>query len=141
MLFIKLSKNSEGFVLIFVLLIFLLILTFGSAIASVTVSEFRILKNLSNSTKAFYLAEAGLAEAKKIIINSNYSAINNLSINKEIGEGDVNIKITRKADLYTIISVGKIGRARRTVEEIIRIVINPQLPKQVKLIRINWSEG
>lgn len=76
---IKISNNQRGFAAFFVtILVFSVVFAISTGIFILTYGEQKIIKNITNSNKAYYAAESGLEDAiirvkKSMNLPSNYS--------------------------------------------------------------------
>ena len=112
--------NKNGLVLILVLAIILILVTISAVFINVTVREVNMVRQGNDSTRAFYLAEAGIERAlTELSQNQAYTGETNVSL----GEGvyDVSVSPGTAPDTYDIIATGYVpdktstGRAERSV--------------------------
>lgn len=111
------TSLQRGFILLLTLVLMAaLSAAVGALILSLT-TDFRNVKVRAESTKAFYLAEAGVADTIKrlkggeLVVNDGSST----TFNGALGEGTYSETITRSGDEYTIASTGTFGTQSRNV--------------------------
>jgi hypothetical protein len=98
------KRSSKGSTLIIVLIIMIAVITTISIMADTLLFNIQTVKNYENSIKAFYLAEAGLEEAKSILVNNPYWFTDEAGVTKGLGSGLYTM--VRRYGQNSIISTG-----------------------------------
>ena len=102
---IKKQKTEKGIALIAVVASALILAILGFSVLYVADSEILLTNKAVNRTKAFYLAEAGLARVTTLLKNKEYGDIENT----ELGEGTYHVDIDYDQDPPCAISTGRVG--------------------------------
>ena len=90
-----------------------LILTIlGFAVLHLAETEITLSRKEINRTKAFYLAEAGLATLTMKLFNKDFTAVDNSTL----GEGDYWVKIYYDEDPPYAVSNGKVGLEEKSIK-------------------------
>lgn len=150
--------NSRGSSLLIVMMALFIFLSLGYAVTAMTRSELTIAANQLHSTQAFYVAEAGLAEAVKLLI-VDPAAAGSIISNRRIGEGIVSVSAVWSGNVVSLTSTAKVAGAQRTVRQKMRVTIDcgeeeagetgstginvpgTPGPQGVQITRLEWSEG
>lgn len=111
------SKKEKGFIAFYLaILILVLMLSIGISIFILIRGEQEILKNITKSNRAYYMAEAGIEDSiYRIIKGKKYEATNQLVV----GGGIVNISISSEGDSQVIESVGEISQRLRKLKAVL----------------------
>ncbi|MCK9442992.1 MAG: hypothetical protein M0Q14_00445 [Tissierellaceae bacterium] len=141
-------KKREGFIMIFIFIIFTISLIIGIAIQFVALSNLKQIKNQENNIKAYYLAYSGAeiayaallkpdSKGNKKIDSYNNSIINPEPINLDFDEDgidDVSIKIKydKEKDTIFIESIGILNDGDKTY------TLNMSFSKQYPEIKL-WE--
>jgi len=133
-------RNSTGSTFFVALTILFILLTFSFAIIAMTSSELRISSNHIKSTQAFYIAEAGIAQAINLLY-TNPKASGVIIEKMPIGNGEVTVTGKWSGNIIKLEAVGKVEGAKRTVKQTIKVEVSETTPTSVKITRIRWSEG
>ncbi len=115
--------HKRGFVLLLTLVIMLTLSTIAGALIFALSSDFRAAAIQSNDGKAFWLAEAGIADAIKRLKNNEIvladGNTDNSSIqNVNLGDGQYSVTLSRAGQEVTITSVGTVEGQTRTLSQI-----------------------
>lgn len=113
--------NSRGSAFIAAIMAVLIVLTLGLGVLSMATSEGKISNNHLKSTQAFYIAEAGIAEAVSVLLD-NPDAPEGEIINKTIGAGTAVVNLDWSGNIATLTSVGRVGETKRTVTEKVKVI-------------------
>ncbi len=118
----KLLKNNKGIALLLSLIVLTVLFFFSSAYLTAIISESGIARNQSNSEKAFFIAEAGMERAIRLLVDNNTWRATNYIEN--LGEGYYSLIVEDDpvtAGRIRITSSGFVNGAKRTTR--IRLVI------------------
>lgn len=110
------KKKKKGIILLSVIIIFITLAIAGTSLASFFLIVNSLATNHANSTKAFYLAEAGISHA--IFILRNQAGLDELS-GKEIGPivlGDGAYRLTIDFNREVITATGTVEGIDRTIQ-------------------------
>jgi len=114
--------NQKGHVLIIVIAVIAALTVFGVSLLKLTDPELKISKRQIDSTKAFYIAEAGLEKVFYYIKRDG--GIGNITFDKAVPFGGGTYEISR-ADItfnkWTIKSTGKYNDSTRRVQVIVEV--------------------
>ena len=138
----KKERVIKGVALL-ITLVFVVILGIGAvAIARLHSTEISLVRRQNNSTRAFYLAEAGIemaiAQIKADSYNINISPIGTTYL----GDGSYSVNFNQIGDIITITSTGTITNINifRIVEQ--KVELGSVLAKYVVLVKMNgWTSG
>ena len=119
---VNMIKKQRGVALIFALLITTLLLTFGTATVSRSVSESSIARRYARSNQAFWLAEAGLQETIFTLNNDDWTGWEDLgggarrrSVNLGAGEFSILVTGIGTSNLLAV-TTGNVAGMQRVIE-------------------------
>lgn len=115
-------KNQQGSALVVAVMTLFILLSLGFSVLAMTDSEIKISNNHLKSTQALYLAEAGIAEGIDKIMQ-NPSIGSGSIINKNLGEGSVEVSLSWSGIKATLTSVGKSGGTKRTLKQELDVIV------------------
>lgn len=118
--------DRKGSALLIALMILFIFLALGFAVTAMTSSEIKISSNHLKSTQAFYLAEAGIAEAINVLL-FNPSASGLIIKQMPIDNGKVTVTGSWSGNEVTLEAVGAVGSTQRTVKKTLRIIVGTSL--------------
>ncbi|HHU32314.1 MAG TPA: hypothetical protein GXZ50_06600 [Clostridia bacterium] len=121
-------------------MILFILLTLSFAIIAMTSSELKISSNHIKSTQAFYIAEAGIAQAISLLY-ANPKASGIIIEKMPIGNGEVTVTGNWSDNIIKLEAVGKVKGTQRTVKQILRVEVADTIPASVEITRLRWSEG
>ena len=107
-------NGNKGFILLNVIIILLTIALIGATLAAFFSLTSFSARRTADETKAFYLAEAGIAHAINVLRNKAGLAHNNKIGPISLGEGIYEVTIDFNQAL--IVSRGRVGSSRRTLQ-------------------------
>ncbi len=109
------GSNEKGGALISVLLILTMLITLGTALLTLSGTEFQIGLNQSRGIKALYLAEAGLRMGiAELVHNANWRGTNPTLANIAMGEGEiVSVTIADRGSYLSLEGTGRVGGVTR----------------------------
>jgi len=119
----KCEKGSALFLNLFILFI---LLTFSFAMTAMTSTEIRIAGNNVEATQAFYLAEAGIAEAINLIY-SNPNVSGTIIDKMPMGNGLVTVTGSWSGNVVTLEAVGKVGEIKQTVKQSLQVIVSDSI--------------
>jgi hypothetical protein len=113
------SQNKKGFVALYmVVLILVIIFGIGMSVFILTYREQKISRNITRSTQAYYVAEAGIEDSiYRILKGKNYEATNQLIV----GDGLTDISISSDDSIRTIESTGDMAQRIRKLKTTLTI--------------------
>ncbi len=109
---IRMSKSEKGLALVAVVIFACIFIILGFSMLNVAKTEIVLTRNEVNSTKAFYAAEAGLAELSTRLYNKQFESIEDTSLGK----------ISYQVDFYYdedppyAISTGRAGNKEKRIK-------------------------
>lgn len=121
-----LRKRENGIALIAVLGFTLAMMIVISSFIFIGLSEINMVRRQNNSTRAFYLAEAGLEDAIFKLKNDASYRDDPTALNGSLETGSYSAVVSKNNDIYTIISTGTVGNVKRTVRE--DVTLTPDWP-------------
>lgn len=122
----NLEKCEKGSALLLAVMILFIFLTLGFAVTAMISSEIKISTNNVRSTQAFYVAEAGIAEAINVLY-SNPSVTGTIIDKMSIGNGLVTVTGSWLGNVITLESIGRVGGAKRTVKQNVKVEVGSSI--------------
>ena len=120
---LKPATNQRGSALVLALLVVMLVAMLGGGLLQLTSAVSRRQSASVEQTKAFYLAEAGLAEAFQAVRVGRTGQIGSEVAPARYGNGLIWVDATETADgLVRLESTGMVGRGRSTLAFIVEPV-------------------
>lgn len=117
------KRNNKGIALLLALIVLVVLFMLGTAYLTSMLSESGIARNQENSGKAFFLAEAGIDRAMRLIIESAELDTMPWSYQENMSDGYYIVDIAKAADIgdgfVRITSTGYANKAQRTSEAVI----------------------
>ena len=114
---IKLFRNTKGAVFITVMFLAALMIFVAVATANMMTQDTHLMRHLTRSTQALYVAEAGINDALAVLLNQGFSAKDNQANfpSKTFGLGTFDVTVTESEDRVLLTSVGTVQGVSRTV--------------------------
>ncbi|MBI4845766.1 MAG: hypothetical protein HY810_04745 [Candidatus Omnitrophica bacterium] len=106
--------NKNGFALLITLIILVILFILGTAYLSSIISEVAIAQNHEKSEKAFFIAEAGMERAIRLLLEDN--SWRTASLIENLGEGNYTLVVDQDpvhSNRIRITSTGTIGKVKR----------------------------
>lgn len=117
------KRKNKGIALLLALIVLVVLFMLSTAYLSSMLSENGIARNQENGEKAFFVAEAGIDRAMRLIVETPKVDTMPWSYQENMTDGYYIVKITEATDIgedyVRIISTGYVGNAQRTTEAII----------------------
>lgn len=145
------SKPKRGMALIIVLGFILLLVIAAASFMLISLSEVKMVKRQNNSTKAFYLAEAGFQDIMNRLetdFSSYRDIISAVTVTENLGAGTYEVEIPPPvhidgSNIYTfdITSKGTVDNVSRKIRQIIEVEIDEVWDFEDYVIYISGNIG
>lgn len=123
------NKNNEGYTLVLAIFAIVIILSFGTVILNITLSEFKQSERYKNSLKAYFLARSGAELAADIILDPNNNKIkleeNEFTLKDENNNVIIkNIKVKKISDSSNFLITSTAEAGNNPVSKTVSLQIN-----------------
>ncbi|MBU1043035.1 MAG: pilus assembly PilX N-terminal domain-containing protein [Candidatus Omnitrophica bacterium] len=117
------KRNNKGIALLLALIVMVILFMLSTTYLSTMLSESGIARNQENGEKAFFVAEAGIDRAMRLIVETPKADTMPWSYQENMTDGYYIVTVAEATDIgedfVRIISTGYVGAAQRTTEAII----------------------
>ncbi|MBU1086276.1 MAG: pilus assembly PilX N-terminal domain-containing protein [Candidatus Omnitrophica bacterium] len=117
------KRNNKGIALLLALIVMVILFMLSTTYLSSMLSESGIARNQENGEKAFFVAEAGIDRAMRLIVETPEADSMPWSYQENMTDGYYIVTVAIAADIgedfVRIISTGYVGAAQRTTEAVI----------------------
>ncbi len=139
-------KTKKGFALVFTLMIALIITAIIISITVIASGDLSLAKRTTDTARAYYLAEAGLARKFAELRSNNISNINNAVINISIGNpGNFSVNVTQVGagafPTYTLTSTGTYPVTNGVSKTIVLTVRQISIARYIYLTNLETRSG
>ncbi len=132
------KKDRRGFILIASYLVIAVLIILGAAFFSRSITETRVADRNTASLQAFYLAEAGIDQARRYLDDLSWLTdygtqdpdtgfYTRILENQPLGNGVYNIRVSEDADSITVNSTGIVEGSTRELEAIFERAMLPEV--------------
>jgi hypothetical protein len=117
------KRNNKGIALLLALIVMVVLFMLSTAYLSNMLSESGIARNQENAEKVFYVAEAGIDRAMRLIVETPKVDTMPWKYQENMTDGYYIVTVAEATDIgqdfVRIISTGYVGNAQRTTEAIV----------------------
>ena len=113
------KTKNDGFSLIVAIIAVVLLASLGVVGLMILSTESEISTDASISSKALFVADAGIQDVIYKIVNDSSYRASPTSVTDTIGSGAYTVTVSKASDIYTLTSVGAVNNAVRRVTQVV----------------------